>query len=189
MGSLWSLIRLGIGALTSKDGQADAIRSTPGPIGSTAGQEQAARYYPWGYDSRSPAGGKRLCVAPSGGSNLVAIGERNDSAKPDYDDPDWTAILHNESTGTWIKLRSDGGVQIQGNGLAKGLIEIKADGSIQLNGNAVAVIKSGDGVTPTADMLAWMNSVGGFCGFPPPPTLAAKIGTSQSSSTKVVTGL
>ena len=188
MGSVWSIVRLGIGALTSKDGQADAIRSTPGPIGSAAGQEQTARYYPWGFDSRSPAGGKRLCVAPSGGSNLVAIGERNDAAKPDYGDPDWTTILHTEATGTFIKLRSDGGVQIQGNGLAKGLIEIKPNGSIELNGNAVAVIKSGDGVSPTADMLSWMNLIGGFCAIPVPPTVAAKIGTAESSSTKVVTG-
>lgn len=186
--NIWSLVRLGIGALTSKDGQGDKVSGTPGPVGTTKGQETAARYYPWGYDSRSPTGGKRLCVAPVGGSNLVQVGERNDAAKPDYDDEGWTTILHNEVAGTWVKLRKDGGVQIKGNN--KTLIEIAADGSIKLGvngGTEVAVIKNGDAVSPTPDMAAWMNAVGSFAGSPPPPSLANKIGTCSSNSTAVVT--
>lgn len=186
--NIWSLVRLGIGALTSKDGQGDKVSGTPGPVGTTKGQETAARYYPWGYDSRSPTGGKRLCVAPVGGSNLVQVGERNDAAKPDYDDEGWTTILHNEVAGTWVKLRKDGGVQIKGNN--KTLIEIAADGSIKLGvngGTEVAVIKNGDAVSPTPDMAAWMNAVGSFADSPPPPSLANKIGTCSSNSTAVVT--
>lgn len=177
MGSLatiWGMIRFGIGARSSKDGQSDAIRATPGPQGTGMGQETVARYYPWGYDSRSPDGGKRLCVAPNGGSNLAQIGERNDKAKPDYDDEDWTVTLHNEVDKTWVKLRKDGGVQVSGkagsfemkaDSTAKwtsqsgATIEMQAGGNISLNGGNSPVIRLGDGVQRNLIMATWMTQV------------------------------
>lgn len=186
--NLWSLVRLGIGALTSKDGQGDKVSGTPGPVGSTKGQETAARYYPWGYDSRSPTGGKRLCVAPVGGSNLVQVGERNDAAKPDYDDEGWTTIVHNEVAGTWVKLRKDGGVQVGGK---DSLFELKADGTakwtakggasveltgttIKLNGGSLTANRQGDPVIATADFIIWLQGLATKAAYPTPlpPTFA-----------------
>ena len=172
--TIWAMVRLGIGSLTSKDGQGDKIRATPGPQGTGRGQETVARYYPWGFDSRSPNGGQRLCVAPSGGNNLVQVGERNDAAKPDYDDENWTAILHNEVGKTWVKLLKDGGVVVSGKG---GSIEIKADGTakwesgsgatiemkaggtLSFNSGNSKVIREGDGVLRNALVATWMTQV------------------------------
>lgn len=174
LADLWGLIRFGIGARTSKDGQSDSIRATPGPAGTGMGQETVCRYYPWGYDSRSPDGGKRLCVAPGGGSSLALIGERNDKAKPDYDDDNWTVTLHNEVEKTFIKLRKDGGVLVSGkagsfemraDGTAKwtsqsgATIEMGAGGNISLNGGNSNVIRQGDGVLRNDPMQTWMTQV------------------------------
>lgn len=199
MGSLatiWGMIRFGIGARSSKDGQADAIRATPGPKGTGMGQETVCRYYPWGYDSRSPDGGKRLCVAPNGGSNLAQVGERNDKAKPDYDDEDWTATFHNEVSGTWVKLRKDGGVQVGGKG---NLVELKADGSVKLsnakgasveliegvvriNGGNVPANRRGDPVVMTADFLTWLQGLAAKATYPTPipPSFATTDGGNMN---------
>lgn len=201
---LWGMIRFGVGVLTSKDGQGDKIGATPGPKGVGMGQETVCRYYPWGFDSRSPTGGKRLCVAPNGGSNLALIGERNDKAKPDYDDEDWTTILHNEADKTWVKLRKDGGVQVSGKA---GLIEMKADGTakwtsqggasiemqaggnISLNGGNSPVIRIGDGVQRNLLMATWMTqvtaAVNGLVPGAVTPFVGERIGNSVDGAPKV----
>lgn len=180
LSDLWGMIRFGIGSVTSKDGQADAIGSTPGPLGSTKGQDQTARYYPWGFDSRSPTGGKRLCIAPGGGSQLVQVGERNDKAPPDYADEGWTTILHNERNDTWVKLRKDGGVQIAGKGA---LIELKPDGTIQHNGGTLTVNRQGDAVAQGSAMKTWMTAV--TTATMVPPLVGTDIGTTGPGSPKV----
>lgn len=193
---LWGMIRFGIGALTGKNGEGDKIGGTPGPIGSPKGQETAARYYPWGFDSRSPTGGKRLCVAPNGGSNLAQVGERNDKAPPDYDDENWTAIFHNEQAGTWVKLRKDGGVQVGGKG---NLVELKADGSlklsnakgasveliegvVRLNGGNVPANRRGDPVVMTVDFLTWLQGLAAKAAYPTPlpPSFATTDGGNMN---------
>lgn len=175
----WGLVRIGVGALTSKDGEQDAVHGTPGRPGSKPGQEIVGRYYPWGFDSRSPTDGKCALISPGGGSNAIKIGERNSKAKPDYDDENWTLILHNEVQGTYVKLRKDGGVQVAGkdslfelksDGTAKwssgsgASIEMKATGVISLNGGTSHVIREGDGVDRNLAMSVWMKAVGAATG-------------------------
>jgi len=185
MGNSWGLIRFGIGSRTSKDGEQDAVHGTPGRPGTQQGQEIIGRYYPWGYDSRSPTDGKCVLVSPNGGSQAVKIGERNPKAQPDYDDENWTVIMHNEVQGTYVKLRKDGGVQVAGkdslfelksDGTAKwssasgAAIEMKAKGVISLNGGTSHVIREGDGVNRNLAMAAWMKSVGAATGVGDLPT-------------------
>lgn len=185
---LWNFIRFGFTSFLSSNGEDDKIKSTPGKAGSPQGQETFGRYFPWGYDARMPTGGNAVLVSPQGGSNLACVGARHDKYPPDYADENWTAILHNEKSGTWVKLRKDGGVQISANGGA-GFIEITSAGQIKLGGDAVAVIKSGDRVFATADMIAWMVAVGAVTMVGPGPAGATGlIGTAQSNATKLVTG-
>lgn len=195
--SIWGLIRFGIGALTSKDGKTDQIESTPATVSSQKGQELAPRCYPWGFDSRSPTGGKRLLVSLSGGTQLAQIGERNDNAKPDSDDTDWSTILHNEVAGTWVKLRSDGGIQM---GAKSAMVELRKDGSVWItdkaggllrvkdgditfNGGNVPVNRQGDSVLQSGAMATWMASVTAATGVP--PLVGATIGSTGPGYSKV----
>lgn len=128
--NVWGLVRMGITSRTSSDGENDAIKGTPGPPGSQAGQDQCGRYYPWGFDSRVPDGARALLVAPEGSSaNLALVGAVHDKHQPDYADENWTQTIYNEVAGTWVKLRKDGGIQV---GAKDSLFELKADGSFKL---------------------------------------------------------
>lgn len=188
---LWTLIRFGITALTSKDGQADKLKGTPGRVGGSVGQETVARYYPPGFDARPPPGGQAVLIAPGGGSNLVKVGERNEKFRPDFDDEQWTTILHNENAGTWVKLRKDGGVQVGGKG---SLIELKANGTLKLtssggaqveltgdvlklNGGTTRANRQGDAVIPTTEFATWLAGLAAAAMYTtPPPTFAVTDG-------------
>jgi hypothetical protein len=161
----------------SSDGQNDAARSTPGAVGSQQGQDQFGRYPPWGFDYRVPNGARAICVAPEGGSQICSVGCRHDDYPPDFDDDKWTTTMHNEVAGTWVKLRSDGGVQVGGKGSLFELksdgtakltnrsgasVEMKAGGVISFNGGQLPVNRSGDRVDRTADMKTWMTQVEGY---------------------------
>jgi len=184
MKGLWGLVRLVITSRASKDGQNDAAKSLPAPVGQQKGQDQFGRYPPWGVDYRVPDGARALCVAPEGGSQLCAVGARHDKYTPDYDDDNWSFVLYNEVSGTTVKLRTDGGVQIAGKdsqielkadgtlnvkNASGATIEMKAAGVISFNGGTQNVIRSTDRVLMSSDLVTWIGAVTTATGVPPLP--------------------
>lgn len=184
--NLWGMVRFGITSRVSSTGAQDAIRSTPAQTGQQQGQDTIVRYPPWGFESRMPVGGLVVCVSPQGGSNVAQIGGRHDKYKPDYDDAEWTQTLYNEVSGTWVKLRKDGGVQVRGK---DSLFELKANGTakwtsaggasveltgdtIKLNGGSIKANRQGDPVIAAAGMVTWMSQVATFINGIAPGTVA-----------------
>jgi hypothetical protein len=198
MKGLWGLVRMVITARASKDGQNDAAKSLPAPIGQQKGQEQFGRYAPWGVDYRVPDGARALCVAPEGGSQICSVGARHDNYTPDYEDDKWSFVLYNEVSGTTIKLRTDGGVQISGkdslielkadgtlnvNNASGATIEMKAAGVISFNGGTLDVNRVGDSVVMGGNFRTYLDMLSAATHVP--PYVGDAIGSTASGNPKV----
>lgn len=169
---IFGLVRYVVTSRVSSDGLSDGAKGPPVPQGGTTQaqqprQELFARFYPWGFDSRMPINGTGVTVAPSGGTNQMLVGARHPNYTPPFTDETWTTILHNEVGGTWVKLRADGGVVIEGKGSkieqsADGTVRIdsKAGQNIILNGGSLDNARKDDGVW--AGVLKIVNSTDGM---------------------------
>lgn len=140
---LYNLVTYRITARSSSDGQDDAVEGPPVAVpGQQRRSEGVRRMFPWGYDARPPAGAEGVAVAPMGGSQSFLVGADHPQHKPDFDDSEWSTIMHNEVAGTWVKLRADGGVRVEGKG---GKVEVTKDGKITVDAaqNQDVVVNSG----------------------------------------------
>jgi hypothetical protein len=146
--------------------QLDAVEGPPVAVpGQQRRSEGVRRMFPWGYDARPPAGAEGVAVAPMGGSQSFLVGADHPQHKPDFDDSEWSTIMHNEVAGTWVKLRADGGVRVEGKG---GKVEVTKDGKITVDAaqNQDVVVNSGtlkvardtDPVRPSSEMQAFLTA-------------------------------
>lgn len=197
MGRLYNLVGYRRISSASSNGQNDRVEGPPARVGEKPRAEGARRMYPWGMDSRHPEGCESVTVSPLGGSQSFIIGADHPTAAPDHADANWTMILHNEVAGTWVKLRKDGGVQVEGKGAR---IEITKDGDITIVPATGKTIRLGDAADVNLDTVVLYSEmkanydefVGKYNGHshagngvaPAAPMLAATLSNVGSSNVK-----
>lgn len=143
----WERIRAMVTALvryttmqgTQADGHGDSVDGyTDGTISGSKGDLGTRRMFPWGFDSRPPAGTEALVLSVGGGtSNAVLVANARDANAPDLDDGE--VAIWNKATGAVIKIDKYGNITIT-TATGKAItVDGTATGTVTVKGSAITL--------------------------------------------------